>query len=172
MSEALALRWVDVDLLEGSLNVRYSLGRDGTLGPPKTKAGERTVPLRPGLVDLLVRLKPLDAIDNDFVFAGKRGKPLGYSNLRHRGFRTAVEKAGLDGNNLTIHDLRHAAASLYIASGLTAVDVAAVLGHSDASVTLRVYAHLFDRSDVEAKIRAAEEAVVLPGGLGVPPSAT
>jgi integrase len=163
VSEALALRWGDVDLLEGLLSVRHSLGRDGALGEPKTKAGERDVPLRPGLVDLLLQLKPLKASDEDFVFAGKSGKPLGYWNVRNRGFQKAVEKAGLDGNDLTIHDLRHAAASLYIASGLTPVDVAAVLGHANASITLKVYAHLFDRSDVQARIRAAQETVTLPG---------
>jgi integrase len=163
VSEALALRWSDVDLFVGVLNVRHSLSRDGNLGPPKTKAAERVVPLRPGLVDLLLRLKPLDATDEDFVFAGRRGKPPGYWNIRNRGFQKALEQAGLVGYGLTIHDLRHAAASLYIASGLTSVDVAAVLGHSDASTTLRIYAHLFDRSDVEAKVRAAQESVVLPG---------
>jgi integrase len=126
VSEALALRWADVDLFAGVLNIRHSLGRDGTLGQTKTTAGERVVPLRPGLVDLLVRLKPLDASEEGFVFAGRRGKPLGYWNIRNRGFQRALEEAGLDGNGLTIHDLRHAAASLYIASGLTAVDVAAV----------------------------------------------
>ena len=163
VSEALALRWGDVDLLEGMLSVRHSLGRDGSLREPKTKAGERDVPLRSGLVDLLLQLKPLDASDEAFVFAGKSGKPVGYWNVRNRGFQKAVEKAGLDGYDLTIHDLRHAAASLYIASGLTPVDVAAVLGHADASITLKVYAHLFDRSDVQAKIRAAQETVTLPG---------
>jgi integrase len=170
VSEALALKWADVDLLAGVLNVRHSLGREGSLGPPKTKAGARVVPLRPGLVDLLIRLKPLDASDADFVFAGKRGTPLGYWNVRNRGFQKAVEQAGLGGNGLTIHDLRHAAASLYISSGLSAVDVAAVLGHANASTTLRIYAHLFDRSDVEAKVRAAQESVVLPGDDEAPSS--
>jgi integrase len=58
-----------------------------------------------------------------------------------------------------VHDLRHAAASVYIASGLTPVDVAALLGHSDASVTLRIYAHLYERSDVAARVRAAQESL-------------
>jgi integrase len=159
VSEALASRWDDVDLLEGVLHVRHSLNRDGTLGPPKTKAGERDVPLSPGLADLLLGLKPLDASDNDFVFAGKSGRPLSYWNVRTRGFAKALEAAGLDGNGITIHDLRHAAASVYIAAGLSAVDVADVLGHSDASVTLKVYAHLFNRSDVAARIREAQASL-------------
>jgi integrase len=52
VSEALALRVEDVDLLEGVLHVRHSLSRNaGELCPPKTEAGKRTIPLAPGLVD-------------------------------------------------------------------------------------------------------------------------
>jgi integrase len=91
VGEALASRWGDVDLLEGVLTVRHTLGRDGSLGPPKTAAGEREVPLSPGLVDLLVRLKPEEASDDDFVFAGQGSKPLSYHNFRTRGFQKALE---------------------------------------------------------------------------------
>jgi integrase len=86
IGEALALCWADVDLLGGTLHVRQTLGRDGTLGEPKTAAGVRDVPLTPGLVDLLVRLKPEDATDEQFVFAGRRDQPLSYWNVRKRGF--------------------------------------------------------------------------------------
>lgn len=159
VSEALALRWGNVDLLGGFLRVDSSLGRDGGIGKPKTAAGIRRVPLTPGLVDVLVRLKPLEARDEAFVFSGKLGKPLGYWNFRNRGFQKAVQEAGLEGN-VTVHDLRHAAASVYIASGLSPVEVAHVLGHGDAGVTLRVYAHLFDRGHAEARIRAAQASVI------------
>jgi integrase len=159
VSEALALRWEDVDLLEGKLHVRHSLSRDKMLGQPKTAAGVREVPLSPGLVEALVKFKPLDASEDQFVFMSRDGGPLGYWNFRNRGFLKAIEKAGLAGNGLTVHDLRHAAASLYIAAGMTPVDVAAVLGHSDPAVTLRIYAHLFDRGDVAAKVRAAQDSL-------------
>jgi integrase len=161
VSEALALRWQDVDLLAAELHVRHSLGRDKTLGPPKTAAGERVVPLSPGLVETLLQLKPFAATEADFVFAASSGGPLGYWNFRNRGFRKALEAAGLEGAGLTVHDLRHAAASLYIAAGMTPVDVAALLGHSDASITLKIYAHLFDRGDFAAKVRAAQASLGL-----------
>jgi integrase len=41
---------------------------------------------------------------------------------------------------VTFHDRRHAAASRVIASGLDPVSVAAVLGHGDPTITLKVYA--------------------------------
>ncbi len=128
VSEALALRWVGVDLLEAELHVRGSWSRDGQITAPKTEAGVRTVPLSPGLVDLLLAVKAEDAGDEDFVFASKvdRRRPISYWNFRRRGFERALEKAGLAGRGITIHDLRSAAASIFIRQGLTSVEVAEV----------------------------------------------
>ena len=42
---------------------------------------------------------------------------------------------------IRLHDMRHTSASLDLASGTSVKAVAARLGHADASVTLRVYAH-------------------------------
>jgi integrase len=159
IGEALGLRWGDVDLLGEKLNVRSNLNRDGTLGPPKTDAGKREVWLSPGLVEMLLRLKGLDATDDEYLFAGTAGAPISYTNFRKRGFAPAVRAAGLEGNGLTVHSLRHAAASVLIASGLSVVDVAAVLGHSNAAVTLSIYAHLFHATDVAARVRAAQDSL-------------
>jgi integrase len=67
-----------------------------------------------------------------------------------------VKAAGLDGKGITVHSLRHAAVSLLAARGLTTVEVATIVGHADSSVTAKVYSHLFDRTDVEARVRAAQ----------------
>ena len=48
--------------------------------------------------------------------------------------------AGLE--PLRLHDLRHTAASLCLASGMNMHDVAAQLGHANSSITATVYAHL------------------------------
>ena len=58
-------------------------------------------------------------------------------------------------STLTLHDLRHAAASRLIHAGLDPVTVAAVLGHEDAVVTLQVYAHLWDRKRSDEAVREA-----------------
>ena len=160
VSEALALRWGAVDLLAGELHVRASLGRDGTINEPKTEAGTRTVPLSPGLVDLLVSLKPDNASEHEFVFASKSGGPLSYWNVRSRGLVKALEAAGLAGRGITVHDLRSAAASILVAQGLSPVEVASVLGHRDANITLRVYAKLFAPRDVAARVRKAQSAIL------------
>lgn len=163
VSEALALQKSDIDLLGGRLFVRHSLGRDGTLGRPKTAAGVRIVPLGEELVDLFARIIPADAAEQDFVFHAKGNprRPLSYWNFRHRGFEPALKEAGLEGHGITIHQLRHAAVSMYAWSGMTNVEVAAIVGHGDPGVTAKVYSHLFDRSDVEARARAAQASLLL-----------
>jgi integrase len=120
------------------------------------------VAIPPGLVDLLARHIPADAAEDAFVFPSLAGEsPVSYFNVAKRGFKKTHKRAGLDGKGITVHDLRHAAASLLIRQGLTPVEVAAHLGHADSGITLRVYAHLFDPTDTAARIRSAFEVVEL-----------
>jgi len=86
-------------------------------------------------------------------------RPLSYWNFRSRGFEPALKEAKLDGRGITVHQLRHAAVSMFAWSGLTSVEVAAIVGHADSSVTAKVYSHLFDRTDVEARVRAAQASL-------------
>jgi hypothetical protein len=57
-------------------------------------------------------------------------------------FRRAVQAAGVQ--TVTPHDLRHTCASLAVGAGINVLALARMLGHKDPSVTLRVYADLFD----------------------------
>jgi len=59
---------------------------------------------------------------------------------------------------LSLHSLRHGFASLLIAEGLNVVFVSRQLGHATPSITLGVYAHLFERADHATAARAALEA--------------
>jgi hypothetical protein len=65
------------------------------------------------------------------------GRPIQYWNFRDRGWVPALEAAGLAGKGITIHDLRSAGISLYAANGRSLVEVAAIVGHSDATVTAK-----------------------------------
>lgn len=76
-----------------------------------------------------------------WLFTGPRGAAVDPDNFRARVFRPAAQKAGLP--DLRIHDLRHTAASLMIASGASIKDVQAALGHKSAKMTLDLYGHRF-----------------------------
>ncbi|MGN6220791.1 MAG: tyrosine-type recombinase/integrase [Microbacterium sp.] len=70
-------------------------------------------------------------------------------------FMRALADAGLP--RMTIHDLRHTAASLAIASGANVKAVQRMLGHASAAMTLDVYADLFD-DDLDAVSAAMNRA--------------
>ena len=70
-------------------------------------------------------------------------------------FKTALQSAGLE--PMTIHDLRHTAASLAIQSGAHVKTVQRMLGHASAAMTLDVYADLFD-TDLDSVADAMHEA--------------
>jgi integrase len=66
------------------------------------------------------------------------GGVLRNTNFRSRVFDRAKKELGLPG--LRVHDLRHTAASLAIASGANVKAVQSMLGHASAAMTLDVYA--------------------------------
>jgi integrase len=156
LSEVLGLRWEDVDLDGESIRIRRQLARDGHLVEPKTDAAKREVVVMPSLTRMLRehRLRSPFSADTDFVFSTARRTPLDQSNVR-RSFGRAVERTGLD--RLRLHDLRHVAASAWIAAGVDPVTVSRQLGHADPAITLRVYAGEFDRARHADAIRAALE---------------
>jgi integrase len=81
------------------------------------------------------------------VFTDQQGGVLRNSNWRARVFQPAVEKCQAKDTSfpcITPHDLRHYAASLAISAGANVKAVQRMLGHAKASMTLDVYADLFE----------------------------
>ena len=166
LSEALGLRWRDVDLAANRLTVTAQLGADGERVPLKTVASLATVPMLPTLTaelrahrrrvagTALARVKP-DA----FVFLTARGKPHGRRNVL-RVVYAAGDAAGLNGDGrerVGVHDLRHSFVGLTLAAGLTLPEAAALARHANPRVTATVYAGLTgeDREQLGAKLAAA-----------------
>jgi integrase len=156
LGEVLGLQWQDFNKDEAVLHVRRQWLATGEYGPTKTAAGVRRIALPQDLRDGLIALRLRSGFSGDEspVFASNLGTPLSHRNVSVRGFEAARDEAGLP-DGLTFHDLRHAAASRLIAAGLSPVAVAAVLGHEDATTTLRVYAHLWNREKTDEAVRQA-----------------
>ena len=86
-----------------------------------------------------------------FVFTSATGKPLDRHNVRNQGVVPAARKAGLEESGkatVTTHDLRRTFIShLVIGLGLDPVRVQKIAGHSNVSVTLNTYAHLWPNAN-------------------------
>jgi integrase len=106
----------------------------------KSHAAQRTVPIPEVLRDIvMMRMQ-----NPGFLFAAPGGGPQNVSNFR-RSVRWQETARGR-----RVHDLRHTAASLLIADGCDVVQVSKLLGHSSPMVTLRFYAHVFERRQQSA----------------------
>jgi integrase len=164
--ELLALRWQDVDLDAGRLTVKQSLvmcGGKAIIQPPKSKAALRSVKLPSETVAALLAHKDRQAwarkragerwAESGLVFTTGIGTPLSPRNVG-RSFEAMIESAGVP--RVRLHDLRHVSASLDLASGTSVKAVAARLGHSDPSITLRTYAHVMTHEETAAAERLGE----------------
>jgi integrase len=117
------------------------------LGPPKTEASVRTIPLPLIVVDsIAAHLAEYEPGDLRTIFSGDRGEPLRRNRFSERVWRPAVARAGLRPGT-RFHDLRHYYASLLIRYGESVETVQARLGHASATETLDTYAHLWPHSE-------------------------
>ncbi|MCL5736918.1 MAG: site-specific integrase [Actinobacteria bacterium] len=148
--EILAVRWQDIDLDEGSLSVRYALGRkDGKycLVEPKTRQSRRTIALPAIALNALKahhegqQTEDVEVKEGweNLVFLSEHGQPLN-GCVVGRQFRLVLKAAGL--RAIRFHDLRHSCCSLLVAQGVHPRLIMESLGHSDISISMSVYAHV------------------------------
>jgi integrase len=169
-SELRGLRWSDVDLKRGELHVRQRADRYNKIGPPKSDASERAVPLAPVLVGVLRTWKlACPKGDPNLVFPNGQGRVEDYSNIIKRGLRPIEIAAGVvtksgGAKYPGLHALRHFYASWCInrrvdgGLELPLKVVQARLGHASIQMTADRYGHLFPRGDDGVELAAAEKA--------------
>jgi integrase len=171
-SELRGLRWSDVELDKRELHVRQRVDKWNKAGPPKSSAGERTVPLPPMVVNTLREHKLVCPKGTDgLVFPTGTGRPEYHSNIVNRGLMPAwiaagIVTAGGAAKYTGLHSLRHFYASWCINSpadgglGLSAKAAQQRLGHSTIAMTLDTYGHLFPRGDDGSELAKAERALM------------
>ena len=129
------------------------------MGPPKTRAGRRAVPLPRVVVDTMnEHLKRYPAAPDDLVFRAPEGGPVRLASWRRRYWAPAVQAAEL--SPLRPHDLRHTAVALWIAAGATPREIASRAGHSSVVTVLDRYGHLLPGS--ENRVNDALDALATP----------
>ena len=151
--EMAALRVRSIDFERSRVQVDESLTEvSGRLvrGTPKTHE-RRSVPLPLSLLFPL-RARASGRGREDPLFATLSGLELRGNNFRKRVYIPALARAQATDRSMatvTLHDLRHTAASLAISAGANVKAVQRLLGHASAAMTLDVYADLFD-DDLDA----------------------
>lgn len=171
VGEATGLTWNDVDLENNALSVNHTLvyfnhdkgGCYFGVNTPKTRAGERTVPIIESVREAILQEKEYQdsvgikcnvRIDGftDFIFVNRFG------NTQHQGtLNKALRRIIRDCNQeildkakddekvvllpkFSCHTLRHTFTTRLCESGMNVKVIQSVLGHADISTTLDIYA--------------------------------
>ena len=165
-SEALGLRWEDVDLEAGALDVRRTLQRaegEFRFFDTRTPRSQRTAGLADPLVEKLRAHRTRQPEDRlaaggawegerwgDLVLATQLGGPLSnYVVTTH--FQKLLAEAGLP--RMRFHELRNAAATVMLTLGVQARVVMETLGHSQISTTMDRYSHVIPELQRDASER-------------------
>jgi integrase len=148
LGEVLALRWDRINFERGEMRLEDS------------KTGAKTLHLPPPALEVLSELPRAEG--NPYVITGANpGAPL--VNLE-KPWRVIRRMAGLD--DVRLHDLRHAFASVAASSGMGLPIIGKMLGHSQPATTAR-YAHLAsDPVKVAAATVAGKIAAAMKGASG------
>jgi integrase len=168
-SELRGLQWQDIDLKAAVVKVRRRADAWDVMGPPKSKAGRRDIPVPPIVVQTLREWKlacPQGEANNlGLAFPAPSGGVLSHSCILKDGFgplqiELGITMPGTKGKPVArygLHALRHAAVSLWIEQGLQPKRIQQLAGHSSIRMTFDVYGHLFkSEAEDEAAMREIE----------------
>lgn len=145
-------------VLDNGINIVQALDRSNRIGPPKTKAGRRYIPVGSQSLDLVRRYMAKHG-DENFVFPTRRdGGCQRYNVFVRRGFHILMEQAGLvtetevKGRRVllkhyTPYSLRHFFASMLIEQNKSLKYIQTVMGHESIKMTFDVYGHIIKRKE-------------------------
>ena len=174
-SEVRGLPWQNADLKGPSLTVAQRADRWCEIGPPKSDAGHRTVPIGPSLATALkawkLRCRPSPL---DLIFPNSRGGVINQKTFIGLFLKVqiaaglALDSGRRDAKGNTIwrprygwHDLRHVAASNWLNDGIDLKRLQTWIGHENIQLTIDVYGHLILDAKKDAALAASAEAALL-----------
>jgi len=165
-SELRGLTWDADDFDRKVLRVHQRADAWNEMGPPKSEAGERAIPMAPMVVNALREWKlACPKGELGLVFPNGAGKIENHANIANRGCYALQVNSGIvdtaGGAKYGVHSLRHFFASWAIEREFSPKRVQALMGHSSIQMTFDLYGHLFPSlEDDHAKFAAGETALV------------
>ena len=163
--ELAALRWQDVDFEHLTITVQRSLV-DQVIGPTKTEASQRPLPMDSRIATLLERWRSVSRYTqlDDYIFAadsnragGKRGKqPLWLGKVMQYHIQPTARALGIT-KRIGWHSLRHALATTLIQNGEDIKVAQELLRHASCRITLDIYAQAVSADKRTAQSRVVQE---------------
>lgn len=162
-AEMCGLKWCDIDFANGLVHIRRNRMYSPTFGmykkEPKTRTSKRDIPLTEELMaDLKTYMEWFREADDEFDTKLDKYY-LAVNAMREPVFPRVLltwltkyeQMWGL--KNVSCHGLRHTYCSLLLSMNVPIQTVSKYMGHSDSTVTLKVYSHFLP--DTQAKVVSA-----------------
>lgn len=177
--EALGITWKDIDFKNKTINIDHQLiykKKDGKcqfyISKPKTKSGERIIPMSDQLYTLLEEYKRKTIFTSkasrikidgyqEFVFLNKEG-----GLIYPQGINRALDKIINQYNeahtnklpHISIHSLRHTACTRMAEKGMDVKVLQYIMGHANISVTMEIYNHV-DLDRIQKEMQRIEKII-------------
>jgi len=143
--EIVGLRWEDIDFSKKEIRVIRSI-KMGLISKPKTQNSIRTIDIIDPLMPYLIQQYQRTGSAQSYVFLNKKGEHFyDIKRVRNTHWKRLLQKAGVEYR--TIYQMRHTFATLMIEHGEDVLWVANMLGHTDPSMTLKMYAKYRKRDE-------------------------
>lgn len=150
------------DVLDHGVRVTQAVDKSGKIGPPKTKAARRLIPVSEGALALTRRyIAEEGSISSDLVFPTSAGRAQLVDTFRSRAWYPLLQEAGLmvekeddSGKRkmaakYTPYSLRHFFASKLIQKRTNLKRLQKIMGHAEIQITLDTYGHIIDDLDAQ-----------------------
>lgn len=152
-AEIMGLEYKDIDMNTGIIDIcrtsNYQSGVGTYTGTTKTDASKRKLYFQPFLIDLIKDLKNSRPNNHsDRLFVTNDGKKPMNPNTPYTWLERFCKRENLSFKGL--HAFRHFVATQAIANGVNIKDVSSMLGHSQVTTTLNIYAHTIDKTNKNA----------------------
>ena len=171
IGEVLALKTTDIDLIHNLISISRTLSKDKDnkviIGrTTKTYAGLRQIPIPKFLIPYVIEQMDF-AIKNKnsekLLFTNNKKEPVNSANVNY--ILRKILKDEFDIDDISTHSLRHTYGTRCIESGMRAVALQRLMGHTNISITLNVYTTVFNKfkeSEIEKMNKYYMENNIIP----------
>ena len=146
-SEVQALQWKDIDLKSNTVSISKSMKRDGTIGPPKTSAAYRSIPIPEHFVPL-IRKHQSGPFDYLFPLSLTWRRRM-WANVQRemniamgcRMYRNKLVPPYPLAEDFNLYNLRHTYCTDLEKMGVPINIASRLMGHSNITITSKIYTH-------------------------------
>ncbi|MBA3025249.1 MAG: site-specific integrase [Sulfurimonas sp.] len=145
--ELIGLRWSDIDFEKKEIFIQRAI-RMGTISTPKTKNSIRVIDILDNLLPYLKEQYERTGSKDSYVFLNEKDEHYyDIKRIRNTKWKNLLKECSIEFR--TIYQMRHTFATIMIENNEDILWVSNMLGHSDASMTLQMYAKYRKREDIK-----------------------